>query len=249
MLRELRALLPDERWLYYADRAFCPYGERSPAEIADRVVAIAAVLIGRGAKLLVVACNTASTTCLPELRTRFPDVPIVGIVPAVKPAAATTRTGRIGVLATARTATGETLARLIREHCPNATVRAVAAPGLVGLVEAGLMDGPVVVAALRPLLAPLVADGVDTLVLGCTHYPFLRTAIGDVVGPGVAIIDSGAAVARRTRDVLDAGSLQADGGGDRGGSLTLLTSGEPEQAGAMASRLLGRRVRAVRLDA
>jgi glutamate racemase len=239
VLREVRALLPGEAVVYVADRAYCPYGGRPPEEILARSAAIAGALVGRGAKLLVVACNTASTVALPALRARFPGVPIVGMVPAVKPAATATRCGKIGVLATPRTVAGEVLAGLIREHCRGAEVYGVPAPGLVELVEAGETDGPRVEAALRPLLEPLLARGVDTVVLGCTHYPFLRGAIRRLVGPGVAVIDSGEAVARRTRDVLASRCLAAPGGATGGGGLTLLTSAEPERVGGVAARLLG----------
>ena len=244
MLRELRALLPAEDMLYYADSAHCPYGERSADYILDRCTSIMDELLARGAKAVVVACNTATSVALADLRTRY-GVPIVGMVPAVKPAAAATRSGRIGVLATPRTVTGEALAALIREHAHGAEVYAVPAPGLVDLVEAGHLAGPPVEAALCPLLAPLLAKGVDTIVLGCTHYPFLRGAIIDLAGSDLAVIDSGEAVARRTRDVLDAHALRAPTSGS--GALALLTSGGADRVGAVASRLLGERVTASHL--
>lgn len=237
VLRELQALLPAEDFLYVADNAHCPYGGRPPGEIRERARLVAGALVGRGAKLLVVACNTATTVALGTLRAQFPAVPIVGMVPAVKPAAATTRSGRIGVLATARTVGGESLAALVRDHAGTAEVRLVPAPGLVDLVERGETSGPRVEAALRPLLAPLLADGVDTLVLGCTHYPFLAAAIRELAGPDLAVIDAGAAVARRTRDVLARHGLLAPGLVP--GTLSLLTSGRPDAVATAASRLLG----------
>lgn len=241
---ELRARLPGEALLYYADCAHCPYGERSPAYILDRCTSIVDALVGRGAKAVVVACNTATSVALAALRARY-GVPVVGMVPAVKPATAATRTGRIGVLATPRTVGGEALAGLIREHARGAEVFAVPAPGLVELVEAGRLDGPEVAAALRPLVCPLLGRGVDTLVLGCTHFPFLREAIEAVTGPGVAVIDSGAAVARRTRDVLAAHGLLADG--SAAGGVRVLTSGDAGRVSAVASRLLAGEVGATHL--
>ncbi|MDP9356063.1 MAG: glutamate racemase [Chloroflexota bacterium] len=236
VLRSLRAMLPAEDVLYYADSAHCPYGLRTPEEILHRSATITSTLVQRGAKLIIVACNTATSVALQELRGRF-GLPIVGLVPAVKPAVAATRSGRIGVLATPRTACGETLAELIRRHADGAEVFTVAAPGLADLVEAGYTVGPEVEVALQPLLDPLVTSGVDTLVLGCTHYPFLRDAIRDLVGPDITVIDSGEAIARRTRDVL----ATCDGlrPGSRPGNLELLTSGGPKTVGAVASRLLG----------
>ena len=244
VLRELRTLLPGEGLLYYADCAHCPYGERSPAFILDRCTSIVDALVGRGAKVVVVACNTATSVASAELRARY-GVPIVGMVPAVKPAAAATRSGRIGVLATPRTVTGEALAGLIREHARGTEVYAVPAPGLVELVEAGQLAGPDVESALRPVIGPLLARGVDTLVLGCTHYPFLRGPMGTLAGSGVALIDSGEAVARRTRDVLATHGLLAQDRDDV--RIGLLTSGKPDRVSDVASRLLDEAVVATHL--
>lgn len=246
VVREVRALLPGEDLLYFADQAFCPYGGREAEEILQRSMAVTGALVERGAKLVVVACNTATSVALGALRAGFPGVPIVGMVPAVKPAVAATGNGKIGVLATARTVGGGSLADLIRAHGGGAEVRVMAAPGLVELVEAGRTRGPAVAAALDPLLAPLRVWGADTLVLGCTHYPFLHEAIQAVVGPGVAIIDSGAAVARRTRDVLD--GLGPRRPAERRASFTLLTSGNAAAVGEVAARLSGGAVAAIRLE-
>ena len=239
VLRELRAALPAEDVVYVADSAHCPYGVRDPDQILARGTAITEELVGRGAKLVVVACNTATSVALLDLRARF-GVPMVGLVPAVKPAVALSRAGKVAVLATPRTVAGTMLAALIRDHAGRAQVRTVAAPGLADLVEAGLTEGPRVEAALRPLLEPLLAEGVDTLVLGCTHYPFLRGAIRDLAGPHVAVIDSGEAIARRTRDVLAAVGALRDG--VTRGRLELLTSGDPAAVGGVAARLLGEAV-------
>ena len=245
VLREIRSLLPAEDVVYYADCAHCPYGEQPSEAILARSLAITGVLVERGAKVVVVACNTASSVALSSLRAAYPGVLIVGLVPALKPAVAATRSGRIGVLATPRTVAGDLLAALIREHARGTEVHLVPAPGLVDLVESGETTGPRVEAALRPLLAPLLTRGVDTLVLGCTHYPFLRVAIRGLIGREVALIDSGEAIARRTREVLDGRALRRDQ--DRLGSLTLLTSGGAEDGGAVASRLLGEPVAVTRL--
>lgn len=236
VVREIQALLPAEPILYYADGAFFPYGEREPEVILARSLAIADELVGRGAKLLVVACNTASAVALEAIRARHPAVPVVGMVPAVKTAAAGSRAGRIAVLATPRTVGGGLLARVIREHAAGVEVILVPAPGLADLVEAGETDGPLVERALRPLLVAPLAAGVDVLVLGCTHYPFLAAAIRRLVGPGLALVDSGPAIARRAGHLLGAGGrLAAD---SRRGSFTLLTSGDEAAVGAVARRLM-----------
>ena len=241
VLREVNTLLPAEDVLYYADSAHCPYGGRSIEFILERSVAITSYLVEHGAKLVVVACNTASSVALGRLREVF-HVPIVGMVPAVKPAAIATRSGKIGVLATPRTVTGEALAALIREHAHNVRVYSVPAYGLVDLVEAGRTTGSEVEAALQPLIQPLTAKGVDTLVLGCTHYPFLRAAIAATAGEHVSIIESGEAVARRTAAVLRTNRLLSDR--SRRGRLVLLSSSDAERTGVVASLLLGREITA-----
>ncbi|MBA2363336.1 MAG: glutamate racemase [Chloroflexia bacterium] len=245
VLREIQRLLPAEHMLYYGDSGHCPYGGRSPEYILGRSAAVTQYLVQRGAKIIVVACNTATSVCIPQLRARF-RVPIVAMVPAVKPAAAATRSEKIGVLATPRTVTGESLAALIREHARDTEVYPVPAPGLVELVEAGCLSGPEVEDALRPLLEPLMARGVDTVVLGCTHYPFLGNVITDLAGPDLAIIDSGEAVARQTRHVLADRGLLRSGIGE--GSLELFTSGEADHVSAVASRLLGKPVTVTHVD-
>ena len=244
VLRSVRATLPGEDFLYYADSAHCPYGVRTPEEIVCRSTAITAVLIERGVKLVIVACNTATSVALQVLRTRF-SVPVVGLVPAVKPAVAVTRSGQIGVLATPRTAYGETLVDLIRRYAGDTDIVTVPAPGLADLVEAGYTTGPAVEGTLRPLLDPLLARGIDTLVLGCTHYPFLRDTIYALVGPNVTVIDSGEAIARRTREVLAAHNQLRES--PQAGRWELLTSGGADAVSAVASRLLGEPITASHL--
>ena len=242
VVAEIQRLLPDLPLLYVADGRYCPYGVRREDEIRERSLLIGAELVRLGAELLVVACNTASSAALEVLRERLP-VPIVGLEPAVKPAAALSTSGRIGVLATPRTSAGSRLARLIETHAAAAEVRVVPAPGLVELVESGQIGGPTVDLALHDLLDPLLDWGADTIVLGCTHYPFLRRPLTRVVGPTVRLVDSGAAVARRTRELLlHGGGLPASGK-----SLRLLTSGDVRQTEKVGSFLLGRSVSVGRL--
>ncbi len=208
VLRELRAALPHEPLIYVADSGHCPYGGRSARFIQDRSAAITDWLIGQGAKALVIACNTATAAAAPWLRSRY-GLPIIGMEPAIKPAAAATRSGVVGVLATEGTAKSARLHRLIAEFGRDVQVLTQPCPGLVEQVEAGALDGAATAALVAGYVAPLLAQGADVLVLGCTHYPFLRPLIGAVAGPAVALIDTGAAVARHTAAVLAADGLLA----------------------------------------
>src|SRR5919197_1149853 len=197
VLRHLRDLAPAEDVLYAADTAWCPYGPKPESVIQRRVLGLADALLGRGVKLIVVGCNSASTAALPALRRRFPDFPFVGMEPAVKPAAEQTRNGAVGVLATAATATGEALARLVDRFGRHMAVHVAVPEGLVQLVEAGQGDSPAAEALLRPILTRWGEAGVDVVVLGCTHYPFARAAVERLAGPEVAVLDPGPAVARQ----------------------------------------------------
>lgn len=236
VLREIRALLPNEDYRYYADNAYCPYGLRSPAEIQERSIAVVGLLIAQGAKAIVVACNTASAMAINEVRAAYPLVPIIGLEPAVKPAVAMTTSGRVGVLATPRTAAGERLRWLIETYAGDVQVHTVAAAGLVELVEAGTLSGPEVVTTLQPMLDPMIEAGVDVVVLGCTHYPYLRDEIERYLGGEVPVIDSGAAIARRVRVVLDAHGLLSPR--DVPGSLVMMTSGNTSTVEPVANLLL-----------
>lgn len=242
VLREIRRQLPAEDIIYYADSAFCPYGSRSAAEIRARSEAIAGTLIAEGAKLIVVACNTASSVAITHLRERFA-IPFVGLEPAVKPAATLTKSGKIAVLATPRTVSGERLRWLIDEHARDVEVYTIPAPGLAELVEHGRLAGDEVQGMLRPLLEPSLNHGADVIVLGCTHYPFLRGEIERFVGDRATVIDSGEAIARRTHYLLQRmGAFRAESGPGR---LQFMTSGIPETVGEVASNLLGEPIRPV----
>jgi glutamate racemase len=246
VLREIRRRLPAEDVIYYADSAFCPYGSRSAPEIRARSEAIAGTLIAEGAKLVVVACNTASSVAITHLRERF-DVPFVGLEPAVKPAVRMTQTGKIAVLATPRTVSGERLRWLIDEHARDVEVYTVPAPGLAELVEHGTLAGDEVQGMLRPLLEPSLNRGADVIVLGCTHYPFLRGEIERFIGDRATVIDSGEAIARRTHYLLTKmGALRADA---EPGHLQFMTSGIPEVVGDIATNLLGESIQPIAVPA
>jgi glutamate racemase len=242
--REIRRLLPAERLLYLADSAYCPYGGRPLEQIRDRTLRVGGFLLEQGAKALVVACNSASGAALEALR-ESTSVPVIGMEPAVKPAAGTTRNGRVGVLATAATLQADRFERLMQSYAREVQVFSQACPGLVELVEDGTTSGEEARSVLEPLLEPLHAAGVDTLVLGCTHYPFLREAISDILGPEVTLIDTGAAVARQTRRVLEAEGMLREAGA---GGLEVFTTGDAAEVGEVVARLLGATVAVIRLE-
>ncbi len=194
--REVVRLLPGQPLLYLADQAHCPYGARPLAEVRRIAHAVVAWLVDQGAGLIVIACNTASAAALYDLRAHF-TVPIVGMEPAVKPAALRTRSGRIGVLATPLTFQGEPYARLLARYGQGVSVIAQPCHGWVECVEAGELDAPATGALVERYVKPLRDAGVDELVLGCTHYPFLRPWIERAVGGAVDIIDPTPAVARQ----------------------------------------------------
>jgi len=201
--REIAAQLPGASLLYLADQAHVPYGPRSLDEIRAFSEAIARFLLEQGCRVIVVACNTASAAALKSLRAAFPDVPFVGMEPAVKPAAQTTRTGRVGVMATPATFQGDLFASVVERFANGVQLVNQVCPGLVEQVEAGRLDTADTEALLRQYLAPMLAAGVDTIVMGCTHYPFLMRAIQRLAGPDVTVIDPAPAIARQVRRVLE----------------------------------------------
>lgn len=213
VLRHIRAQCPQEDLLYFADSAHAPYGEKSEAYVVERSLAIAQFLLAQGAKALVVACNTATVAAIKAVRAHYPELPVVGVEPGLKPAAAASRNGKVGVLATARTLQGEKFLQL-REQISAATGAEFllqAAVGLVDQIELGDLQSPVIAAMLERYIAPLLAQGADTLVLGCTHYPFVRDGIQRVLdahgNATVQLIDTGDAVARQLVRLLTAAQL------------------------------------------
>jgi len=247
VLREIRRQFPSENLLYFADQAHIPYGPRPLTQIRAFTVAITHFLHGQGAKIIVVACNTASATALHHLRMTWPELPFVGMEPAVKPAAAQSQSGVVGVIATPATFQGELFASLIERYTQGVTVLEQVCPGLVEQVEAGALETDETAALLHICLDPLMQAGTDTLVLGCTHYPFLKPAIQRVAGPAVRIIDPSSAVARQTGRVLaQQGWLNPS---TEPGTLTSFTSGNPARFQELAARLLGDSVLATRLSA
>lgn len=207
-----RRAMPSEHFVYVGDCANAPYGDKSPAFIRRRVTAIASRLFESGRiKALVLACNTATAEAADALRTAMPDRLIFGVEPAIKPAAMYSKTGKIGMISTTRTASSRRYAELIAHHASGVTVYSRGCPGLMEEVEAGRFDGTAVRTLLHRYLDDMLEAGIDALVLGCTHYPFLKGAIEAVAGPGVKIYVPDAAVAGQVRRVLEARSMAADG--------------------------------------
>jgi glutamate racemase len=234
VMREIRRELPGENLLYVADSAHAPYGEKSSEFIEDRSIAIIEFLIGRQAKAIVVACNTATGAAVASLRSKF-SIPIVAMEPAVKPAVANTQSGVVGVLATSRTLSSHNFVKLFNRFGAQVEILMQACPGLVEQVEVGDLTGDKTRKLLEQYLFSLLHRGADTIVLGCTHYPFLIALIKDIAGPGVRVIDPSAAVARELRRRLSDSNLLSnltDAGFDQ-----FWTSHKPEKVQSVISQL------------
>jgi glutamate racemase len=246
ILSALRQELPHEHYIYFGDTDRNPYGLRTDAEITEFSLQISRFLIEKGVKLIVVACNTATQAALATLRANFPTTPFIGVVPAVKPATRITRKGRIGIAATNQAAKAQYLRQLIDEFAEGMHAYAVGCPELVTLVEQGRLDGAEVEETIRQAMQPLTREGVDVIVLGCTHFPALRPAIERVVGKQVQVIDSSSAIARRTHAVLNTEGLLRPENEETHGceALEVWCSGDPVAFSAVATKLLGYPVKA-----
>lgn len=236
VLRHLQAQLPAEQFIYLADQGHVPYGSRSAAEIVQFSQGITHFFLQLKVKAIVIACNTASAAALSLLREQF-DVPFVGMEPAVKPAAGQTHSGKVGILATGGTFASERYARLTAKYAQGVSVWEDPCVGLVPEIEAGRLDSPAVHHILQRALAPMLAAGVDTVVLGCTHYPFVLPVVEGIVGTAVTIIDPAPAVARQTGVVLRQHNLLAEA--EQPGSVRFLTTGAAEPYAQQVERLLG----------
>lgn len=221
-MKEIRKVLPSERYVFYADNANCPYGEKSAAFIRERARTIVRLLTDKGAEAVVVACNTATGAAIADLRATF-DLPFIGMEPAVKPAALGTRNGVIGVLATAGTLRASKYLHTRERFEDDVRIEEHVGEGFVQLVERNELDGPETERVVRASLQPLLDAGADTIVLGCTHYPFLRPVIERIAGPGVSVIDPAPAVARQLCKVLRERGISET---DPDPGLELLASGD-----------------------
>lgn len=234
VLREIRRELPGEDLLYVADSGYAPYGNKSDEAIKKRAIAISRFLVSESAKAIVVACNTATGIAIDTLRSRF-SVPVVAIEPAVKPAVLSTRSTVVGVLATRQTLSGSKFSRLLVACGADVQILLQPCPGLVEQVEKGDLSSQATRLLVEQYVIPLLAKGADTLVLGCTHYPFLIPVIRAIAGPSVSIIDPAAAVARELRRRLQMSDLlsrRAQPGTER-----FWTSGSPETVQSVVAQL------------
>jgi glutamate racemase len=236
VLRAIRQELPHEDILYLADQTHIPYGPRSAAEIQDFSHGICNFLLEQGAKLIVVACNTASAAALNSLRQSFPQVSIVGMEPAIKPAAETTQSGKVGVLATPTTFSSDLYASLLKRFAQDVEIYQSTCPGLVEQIEAGALNSPHTRHILQNAIGPMQEAGVDTIVLGCTHYPFVIPLIRSITGVGVQIIDPAPAVARQVGHLLSEKGLCNEG---RSGGVHFFTSGSPIRLAGQLMQLIG----------
>ena len=202
VLKHIQALLQYEDLIYFADSKYAPYGNKTPAKIAARCFEIANFLIAKDVKALVVACNTATAAAIDAMREKY-NLPIIGMEPAVKPAAEASKNGVIGVLATVGTLKSAQFAALLESYGRNVKVVTQACVGLVECIERGELDTPETKAFIRQYATPLLAEGADTIVLGCTHYPFVKDVIREIVGKEVSLIDTGAAVAKQLKRQLE----------------------------------------------
>jgi len=237
VLKAIRERLPDENALYLGDTARVPYGIKSKETVTRFSFEIADYLVGQGIKMLVVACNTASAAALSSLREKL-DLPVVGVLmPGAYAASRATKTGRIGVIGTEATISSGAYARLLKNIRPGTEVFAAACPLFVPLVEEGRLSGNITRLIVEDYLAPLKAKDVDTLVLGCTHYPLLKDVIAEVMGPGVSLIDSASETANEVERVLSKKGLLSGSGTP--GSTRCFVTDAPERFKAIGERFLG----------
>jgi glutamate racemase len=238
VLREVRSRLPNEDLIYIADQAHVPYGNRSREEVFGFSAGIVRYLIRKQAKLVIIACNTASAVALTDLRSKYPALPFVGMEPAVKPAAEETVSGVVGVLATPATFQGDLYASTVERFAKGVKILQDTCPGLVKQIEDGDIDSDVTREILQRALDPMLAEGVDEIVMGCTHYPFVIPLIKEIVGEGVAVIDPAPAVARQAERLLNEYDLHT-GKQNEGGITAFYTTGETSTLDSLIGTLLG----------
>lgn len=235
--RELVRECPAESTIYIADQAHVPYGPRPVEQIRDYAFALTAALLKRNCKAIVVACNTASAAALKDLRQKYPDIPFVGMEPAVKPAALETKSGVIGVMATPGTLQGRMFMLAVERFAANVTLVNQPCPGLVSCIESGDTGSPELEALLRDWLAPMLKAGADIIVLACTHYPFVLPLIRRIAGDGVTVLDPSPAVARQLARLLNQHTLKAPP--EQKAAYRFFTTGDAAALGPAIKRLLG----------
>jgi glutamate racemase len=235
ILRALRQRLPDASMIYVGDVAHAPYGDRDADSVIDRSLRIVEWLAGQGATMIVVACNTATVLAIEAVRARWPGIVFVGVEPGVKPAAASSRTRRIAVMATVATAGSARLQHLIARYADDAQVHVQPCPGLADAIERGVLDGAALRDALKPHCDAIALAEVDTVVLGCTHYPFIEDAIRALLGPGITVIDTATAIAERSATLWE----QSTPAFDPSPALRALSTGARDTMQMLLSRCAG----------
>ena len=236
VLQEIRGQLPHENIFYLADQAHVPYGPRPIHQVRAFAEGISHFLLDMGVKTIVVACNTASAAALYHLRNTFPDIPFVGMEPAIKPAAESTISGVVGVLATPATFQGELYASVVSRFANGVEVLQDTCPGLVSQIENGDLSSIKTRQMLREALAPMLKRGIDRIVMGCTHYPFVIPIIEEIVGPQVEVIDPAPAVARQTRNILTGSKLLNDK--NVPGQIKFMTTANPGKLKSLLVELI-----------
>ena len=227
VFREIRKVLPDEDYIYYSDSANCPYGEKPMEFIIDRCRKITDMLINEGAEIIVVACNTATAAAIRTLREEY-SIKFIGMEPAIKPAAQFTKTGTVGVLATAGTLKSEKYLKHKEKYASDIRIIEHVGDGFVELVEKGIISGPEAESIVRKSLEPLLDAGADTIVLGCTHYPFLSDVIIGLAGPEIRLIDPAPAIAKHLIEVMDEEGITYGSTDSKSSHIDLRTSGDPD---------------------
>ncbi|HET6992195.1 MAG TPA: glutamate racemase [Bacteroidia bacterium] len=239
VLRAIRELLPHEDLIYFGDSANLPYGEKSLEEIKKLSERVTEFLLEKKSKIIVIACNTASAAALKYLRSVHPDVLFVGMEPAVKPAAEQTQSGVVGVIATTATFQGELFASVVERFAQNVKVLNQPCPGLVQQIEAGKLDSPDTEMMLRAWLQPMINQGIDTLVLACTHYPFVMPLLKKILGEKVRIIDPAPSIAKQVGKLLNEKGQANEG--QEAGKVIYYTSGDTELFAKTLFTLTGER--------
>lgn len=237
VLREMRGLLPAEDLIYVGDQAHVPYGLRDMQEIQQLTKGVTRFLLDQDCKLIVIACNTASAAGLNLMREKYPQVPFVGMEPAVKPAAEQTHSGKVGVLATPTTFSGQLYASVVERFAHDVQLFTSTSPGLVAQIEKGNLDTPKTRKILEQALLPMLQEGVDTLVMGCTHYPFVIPAIERITAGKARVIDPAPAVARQVQRVLGQQNLLKPA--MQPGTARFFTSGDPQRFSGLIRHLIG----------
>lgn len=237
VLNAIRQLLPSQPLIYLADQAHVPYGPRPPEEVRSFSISITDFLLSAGAGLVVVACNTASAAALVHLRQVFPDVPFVGMEPAVKPASARSLSKKVGVLATPSTLQGALYASLVARFASGVTIYQDTCPGLVQQIEKGEFASSQTRSILVNALQPMLAQGIDQIVLGCTHYPFVIPLIREIAGNSISIIDPAPAVARQVKRLGEKGGWLSEA--NQPGFLRIITTGSSQKLARILPALIG----------